>query len=486
MMANESKKIFAQLTDALERIDRLEGIITRTEAERRQEREGYGKALAERDARIAVLEAENRRLRDIIEKNSGNSGKPPSSDGYKKIANSREKSGKPVGGQEGHKGHKPVLYDNPTEVIGHKGPCPHCGGEMVYGERYSAKQAIDIEVKIHIVEHRAYRGKCLCCGRESESGSPLNDIITYGDNLKAVAALLYENCVSFSRTKEMLSELTGGAIDISEGTLAKWAADLSAGISPAIDKIKDNLAVSAVLHKDETGIRVNGGLQWLHVLSNDRNTLYTGDRKRGNEADKAVDILPSYSGVLVHDHLKGLYDFSCKHAECNAHILRYLKWAVERHKRKWAQELIVLLVTANNAVKYAKERGAPFISGSETESFSNRYDKILDDGFKEFLDSEKQNYNGDDMKLLRRLRLYKREHLRFLYDFSVPFDNNLAERDLRMIKAKMKISGCFRGPSGPSVFAAIKSYTSTLRKNSLNVFSALKSAFAGNPLLSWG
>jgi hypothetical protein len=213
-------------------------------------------------------------------------------------------------------------------------------------------------------------------------------------------------------------------------------------------------------------------------------TLYFSHKKRGNDADKEIGILPEYRGVLVHDHLKGLYRFTCEHAECNAHILRYLKSAVETNKCVWASTMRVCVTDAHNTVKAHKAKNIPALEEAVLAEYRARYDEILEQGRLEFFQGGKKDYNSEDMKLLRRLKEYKSEHLRFLSDFQVPFDNNLAERDLSMIKSKTKVSGCFRGNEGGTVFATIKSYTSTLRKNTMNIFNGLKSAFLSVPF-SW-
>jgi transposase len=235
------------------------------------------------------------------------------------------------------------------------------------------------------------------------------------------------------------------------------------------------------LRKDETGIKVDNNRHWLHVLSNEWYTLYFSDKRRGKEADKDIGILPIYSGVLVHDHLIGLYSFTCEHAECNAHILRYLKAVAETQKRAWAVAMIEFLVHCNNMVKEHKANNISALDAGLLDEYQARYDEILEQGWLEFLQDEVKDNKGEDMKLMRRMKEYKSQHLKFLSDFQVPFDNNQAERDLRMIKSKIKISGCFRGSAGGSDFATIKSYTSTLRKNSQNIFKGLKNAFSGVP-----
>jgi transposase-like protein len=314
---------------------------------------------------------------------------------------------------------------------------------------------------------------------------PVNNIITYGETIKAFVAMLSsEGLVSINRIKRMLFELTGGVINLSESTISKWNKDLSDNLESFIIEIKEKLLTRPVLHKDETGIRVNNSLHWLHVLSNEFFTLFFSNKKRGTDADKEIDILTAFIGVLVHDHFKGLYTFACKHAECNAHILRYLKSVVERYKRAWAAAMIAFLTDANNIVKECKANNRSALDVDVLAGYQARYDEILEQGRLEFFKCEKMDYNGEDMKLLRRLKEYKQQHLMFLSDFQVPFDNNLAERDLRMIKSKTKVSGCFRGSEGGSVFATIKSYTSTLRKNSQNIFEGIKNAFLGTPF-SW-
>ena len=344
---------------------------------------------------------------------------------------------------------------------------------------------MELEIRANVTEHRAYTGVCGSCNATIPNDMPLQDTITYGENVKAFVAMLSnEGLVSINRIRAMLFEITGGAIALSGGTIAKWNRDLSGALAPVIDGIKEKLLTQPVLHKDETGIRVSGGLHWLHVLSSKTYTLYFSNKKRGNEADREIDILPAYSGVLVHDHLKGLYRFTCEHAECNAHILRYLKSVAETKKRAWAVGMAEFLTGANNAVKAHKARDIPALDGAVLAEYNVRYDAILEQGWVEFLQCGQKDYNGEDMKLLRRLKEYKREHLRFLSDFQVPFDNNLAERDLRMIKGKTKVSGCFRGKAGGAVFATVKSYTSTLKKNSMNIFNGLKAAFLGVPF-SW-
>jgi len=433
----------------------------------------------EQAAEIVRLKEENTALKDILGKNSGNSSKPPSSDGFVKIANGRTKTGKKPGGQVGHKGYIPKYYAKPTKIIEMKKQKCKCGGKVEYIDgSYTKKQLVDVEIKTNITEYREYRGICGCCGHAVINRSPVKDSITYGNKLKSLSNMLsVEGNVSINRISQMLSELSGGLLKLSEGTVCKWNKDLSKLLTPAIQKIKEKLLLSPVLHKDETGIWVDKKLNWLHVLSNDKYSLFYADKRRGKDADTEAGVLPAFSGVLVHDNLKTLYHFSCTHAECNAHILRYLKWAVEIKSRKWAKDMIVFLL-------YAKARAEnAALQPADIDELHSLYDHILELGQAEYTRDEIPDYNGDDLKLFRRMKEYKTQHLLFLSDRNVPFDNNQAERDLRMIKAKTKISGCFRSADGDDVFAALKSYTSSLRKNALNIFDALCNAWRGSPVL---
>ena len=503
MASNYEKSVFKHLEETINKLDivleenkKLKEKIEVMEAEHRKEIKAlqaqiealtvrHQNEVAVLNAEIDRLKKENQKLKDIINKDSSNSSKPPSSNGFKKIQNSREKTGKKVGGQKGHKGNIPILFKNPTKIIEHKKKRCKCGCDIVYSENFIAKQVVDIEIVTNFIEHRAYTGVCSGCNAKFKNELPneLTNIITYGNTLKSLSALLSsDGMVSINRIKQMLFELTKGTINLSEGTISNWNKDLATKLAPVISKIKDDLLASPVLHKDETSIRINESIEWFHVLSNKTKTLYFSHKKRGNIADNEIGLLPIFSGTLIHDHLKGLYNYDCNHAECNAHILRYLKSVAENNNRVWASDMIELLVNANNHIKELKANGCSALRKIEIQDYNNKYDEILQNGQKEFLSGEEKDYNGEDMKLLRRLKEYKTEHLRFIADFSVPFDNNQAERDLRMIKAKTKISGCFRGKNGGVVFASIKSYTSTLRKNSSNIFEGIRLAFSGTPV----
>jgi len=229
--------------------------------------------------------------------------------------------------------------------------------------------------------------------------------------------LSVEGNISINRLRQILSEISGELLKLSEGTICKWNKDLSKMLTPSIHTIKEKLLRSPVVHKDETGIWVDTKLNWLHVLSNDKYTLYYSEKSRGKDAYTEAGVLPAYKGVLVHDNLKSLYHFTCTHAECNAHILRYLKGIFESKERKWAKEMIDFLLKAKAAAETD-------LSPDEIIDFHNLYDEILESGRLEHLRDVNLDRYDDDVKLLRRLKEYKTQHLLFLSDRTVPFDNN--------------------------------------------------------------
>lgn len=502
MATNYARNLFKQFEEALIKIDEqsleikcLKSEISALKSDHQKEVKCFEKEINQLNINhkneidklnkdITSLKAENKRLRNMIDKDSSNSSKPPSTDGFKEIPNSRVKTGKRPGGQKGHKGATLKLFPNPTKIVTHKKKCG-CGGKVNYTDQFTAKQAVDIVITTNIVEHRAYSGTCTCCGKCVQNKFPenLKNPVNYGENSKSLATLLtMEGAVSIGRTVQILEEITGGLIKFSHGTIANFHRELSRKLAPAMLEIKDNLFASPVLCKDETGIKINGEQHWFHVTSNDFYTFYLAHKKRGKDADFAINILNDFSGTLMHDHLIGLYHFKCSHAECNAHGLRYLKSAHQQQDREWAVEMISFLVEVHRKRKALLENGESAFATSEVAAYFTRYDEILENGKKEFLLDEKPDYNGDDMKLLRRLAKFKKEHLMFITDFRVPFDNNLAERDLRMVKAKTKISGGFRSYHGAEEYAVIKSYLSTLRKNKRNLFEGIKLAFLNTPI----
>lgn len=451
--------------------------------------------IKEQNSQIESLTSRVKSLENQVSKNSNNSSKPPSTDGFKKKTKSlRTKSGKKPGGQEGHEGSTLELSDNPDEIEIHGvDKCDICGESLqdVTPERYIIRQIVDIsDIKVKIIEHRAEVKKCPKCRRRNTGKFPdgVTNTVQYGEKVKSVAVYLTQyQLIPYKRGSELIEDLFG--ISLSQGTMVNLNNKCHDELEPIEANIKDSITNSLdAVHFDETGIYIDKKRQWLHVASNDKYTYYEAHEKRGKIATDKIKILPNFNGTAVHDCFKTYHSYtSCKHALCNAHILRELNAITELEKQMWADPMKKLLIEIKKEVDL-NWNVANTLTLDKTETFEERYDKILKDGFDEDhsanwkLYSEKKVKKSTSLNLLNRLSAHKEEILSFMYNFSIPFDNNLAERDLRMAKVKQKVSGTFRSVEGANAFTRIRGYVSTVRKHGLNTIDSIRSIFTNNPV----
>jgi transposase len=439
---------------------------------------------------VAALRDQRDKFKAMLNKNSANSSKPPSTDGFRKAKASslRQQSGKKPGGQWGHPGRTIELFQNPTKIIEKKpeSVCS-CGGMVQCGDGYTPKQVADVKVVVDVVEERVYSGRCERCGKihHGEFSEGFVNPVQYGSNVKTLVALLggYGN-VTVNKTVDILNGISGGALQLSEGTVVNFQKSLADKIQQPLEIIKQRLIQCNVLGADETGCRVNGKLNWIQVFSNSQYTLFGINKKRGNLYADDMDILDLFTGILVHDHFKSYYGYTLMtHAECNAHILRYLKAVIEIMKHTWATDLAELFRDANKLKKHYLSMGRYSMDENKLNSISAHYDEILEAGKAQYAAATetKKNisYFNDERLLLIRLRKYKQEHLRFLTNFEVPFDNNGSERGARFFKGKLKVAGCFRSEEGAKNYAKIASLISTLKKQGANVYVTINDIFNG-------
>lgn len=448
-------------------------------------------------ARINHLEARVEALENQLSKNSRNSSKPPSGDGFGKRTKSlRAPSERPSGGQPGHPGTTLEWRDAPDAIEIHPvGQCAGCGASLVAVAvaDWEARQVHDVPLlQVNVTEHQCEVKCCPDCGVLNRGQFPpeVMDAVQYGANLQGLMVYLMElQLIPSARVCEMLSEVFG--VLVSEGTLYNVRSRCFEALAPAEQEIKAAILQSGVIHLDETGFRVLNKLWWLHVACTDSLTFYFVHTHRGQIAMDAMGILPKFTGIGVHDGLKSYALYAIVHGLCNAHHLRELIFIVERYEQAWAEEMITLLVELNRRVKVAKAEGETALAPNDLAGFIQQYTDILQRGFdanppepipENQVKSRGRPKQSPAKNLLDRLKSQQDAVLRFIHNFDVPFDNNQAERDLRMMKLKQKISGCFRSEDGAQMFCRIRSYLSTLRKQGRNVLDALVQLFMGHPV----
>ncbi|MFX0140285.1 MAG: IS66 family transposase [Candidatus Hodarchaeota archaeon] len=449
---------------------------------------------------IVALEARIQKLENKQAKDSHNSSKPPSSDGFKnqkRTRSQRKETNRKAGGQNGHQGHTLEMVDNPAHIETCKLEHEHCDcGRSLKGKKatgYERRQVIDIPpVKLEVTEYQAEIIDC-ACGKRHVASFP-EDVtapIKYGIRLKSqIIYFMNYQFIPYDRLSELIDDLYGRKISL--GTVYNYNYSCYHSLEAPEEKIKNNIIQAEVVGFDESGASVNGKNLWIHSSSTDDYCYYACHEKRGKEAMDVIDILPQFNGTAVHDHWKSNFKFDCDHALCNSHHLRELQYIEEQYDQVWSGKMKKLLLEIKNAVDTTKELNGNSLEDSKTKEFEKEYEEILLEGYKANpppkVENEKRKRGrvkkSEPLNLLDRLRDYSKETLAFMYDFDVPFDNNLSERDIRMMKLRLKISGTFRNKLGADMFCRIRGFISTAKKQRINVLDAIEGIWTGNILLN--
>ena len=471
-------------------------VLTRREELLSQARRDLGAVvdrLLEAEQEVKDLREKVRKLEDSQSLNSRNSGKPPSSDGLAKLAprSLRNKTGRKPGGQPGHPGHTLEPVKTPDHETVHclkQCTCGLCGGVSLAGEPvldYERRQVFELPpLRLMVTEHKAEIKRCPNSGLLVKAAFPsgVEAPVQYGPNFRGLMVYFSnQQLLPFDRLGQVCRDIFGQPLSL--GTLTQSNQRAYEALAPVESAIVKGLQQAPVVQVDESGLRAEASLHWLHVASTPTLTFYGVHHKRGKEAMDALGVLPGCHAWLMHDFWKPYFKCDALHALCNQHLLRELKFLSEEHKQEWASDLSGFLVNQKNAPQTA--------AGLDEEQFNvvlAQYQRIVSQGRKLHPRPPPPGGQGrsrqtKEANLLDRLEDYDLSVLAFPVDPRVPFTNNQGERDIRMVKSKEKISGGFRTFKGAQVFARIRGYFSTARKQGENLWEAAKLALIGQPFM---
>jgi transposase len=452
------------------------------------------RAITELRVRVTALEAENAELKRRLGLNSQNSSKPPSSDGLAKQApkSLRGRSARKPGGQNGHPGSTLAQVADPDEVLRHEPvACGGCGDGLAGAVEVGARrrQVFDLPpIRVRVTEHQMVERRC-ACGVVTRGAAPagVDAPVRYGPRIAAIVVYLYVGqFLSRKRTAQALAELFD--TPVSAGTVASMTRRAATGLDGFLELVRGRIADARVAHFDETGFRVEGRLHWVHSASTGKYSLIVVHDKRGRVAMDAAGVLPSFTGVAVHDAWAP-YDCykAATHALCNAHLLRELVAVTETSVPDqrgwcWAEQVRDALLELKALVDEAVTAGRTGIDPALLATLTGRIRSaslIAVGATRGRRDRIEAKHHALATRILHR----QADYLRFATDFRVPFDNNAAEREIRMVRLREKVSGCMRTLTGARDFAAIRSYLATAAKHGLGFLHVLAELVVGRPWL---
>jgi transposase len=451
--------------------------------------------IKEKDAEIGSLKKRILELEASQNKNSKNSSKPPSSNGFKQIPNCREKSGRDTGGQINHPGRRLHLPDNLDSLIeagwAEKKLVDHTGGS----EEYVSRWVVDTQMKVIFTEHRYAPGKI---------PPEMNNEVTYGDNIKAQTVMLScEGIVAQERLADLFSGMTKNIINLSDATIGSFLHQFAGKLDDEIETIKNRLLEGHVMHVDESPMRCaqkpiykNNKEAYIETAegktflvqtrthSNEQTTLFTVNPQKDMEGVKRDGILTNYRNTLVHDHDIKMYNYGGAHGECGVHVVRRLIGLRDLYRIPWADTMRVFLLEMNTHKNVDTKKNVNACKSVELLEYENRYDKIVGLGAAELEKISKEDFGYSELRaMIEYLLTYKDAIMLFIHDYEVPFCNSLAERDLRPEKTKQKVSGCFRSWQGMQDYVESRSFISTVKKCGLDLLASIKQVYEGRPVL---
>lgn len=484
MGGNYEKNMYSQLMEVMARLDVMEDSLRKEKREHKEDVDRLNRKIDGLMEENQLLKDDNARLRSIINNDSSNTSLPPSTDqkGGKPVNtfNGRKKTERKCGGQKGHTGTTLTKAEIEEKIA--SGRCRHEIRTVgrVSGENYITKYVVDLNVEPIITEIRIYADEngnfCIPAQYRSD--------VTYGENVKALAVSLYsEGVMSNDRIASFLNASGNGELGLSEGSVYGFCRKFAGASCASIRHLEEKLLTQDVVATDATTVTVNGKQNYIRNFSAGDTVVYHAMDSKSIEALEGLDFLKRYAGILVHDHETALYHFGTDHAECNVHIIRYLRKNTEETGNDWSDEMISLLCRMNQYRRELAAQGYEAMPDGMIKEYEGKYFSILKQGREENKTTPHKYAKKEEAALLGRMEKYSHNHLLFLHDFSVPFDDNISERDLRKAKNRQKMAGGFRKESGHEMYCSIMTIIETLKKRNMGVTENIKKLFMGTPAI---
>ena len=433
---------------------------------------------------------ENEKLKNQNNKNSNNSSKPSSTDNEKpkkktgaNLYNYRVKTDKKVGGQLGHKPHN-LGKKEVEKLIEEKNIKVKTIYHKIKGDskkepviKYRMELEINTYIEKHIFEYDEKSNEKL--------PKEFYTDVTYGTSIKALAIHLgCYNVVAYDRLSDFFEVITNNILKISNGTFVNFVKEFGQKSELTIKNLEENFLNGIIGYTDETSTKFNNKKLFVRNYSNEETVVYKVHKHKGHAPIKEDNILPNFLGGIMGDHDTTLYSYGSKNYECNIHLGRYLMELMENIPDiKWPFLMYDLIFRINNTRKIAMEYGLTKFDKEKIKEYQDEYDEILELAKEENKTIKSSYYRNKKAKpLYTRLVKYKKNHLYFIEDFQIPFDDNLSERDLRIFKTKTKISGGFRSLDVAQCFANSLSIIKTSIKRNINPYKSIMDVFNNKTL----
>ncbi len=484
MGGNYEKGVYNQLMEVMARLDVMEHELHAEKREHKEDVERLNKKIDGLTHENQLLRDDNARLRSIINNDSSNTSLPPSTDkkGGKpaNTYNGREKTERKCGGQKGHEGS--TLTRSEVEEKIRSGKCRHEIRHIgdASSQKYVTKYVVDLSVAPVVTEIRIYADE----NGKYHIPEEYRSDVTYGANVKALAVSLYsEGVMSNDRIAAFLNAAGNDELGLSAGSVYGFCKKLACRAETSILHLENELLAQSVVATDATTVTVNGRQNYIRNFSTDNAVIYYAVQKKTIPALKELDFLKKYTGILVHDHETALYHFGTDHAECNVHLIRYLRKNTEETGHEWSSGMISLLCEMNRARKERMEQGETSFPADEINSYEQQYHSLICQGWEENRNTSHKYAKADEIKLLNRMKKYSHNHLLFLHDFKALFDDNISERDLRKVKNRQKMSGGFRKDSGHEMYCSILTIIETMKRRKMGLLENIRKLFMGTPAI---